>query len=157
MNTSGIFPGLVVRLAPSPLTLSRHNFVPNIEPCIGGIYRVERLNSEGLVYLESNAGPFLQEDLVPAIADEMHNVKRVSRELDQRRALIGAGIDIPRLKSGDRVVCTATWATPEIARSQGWPLQNEIQVVDSVEDDGLYFRLKGFRDRFPSWHFRRQD
>ena len=107
MTPSAIYPGLVVKLVPSEFTRSRTNFVPGFDPMIGGVYRVESLDAEGLVYLESGAGPFLPGDLVPAAPDEMHNVVRISREFDMRARLEIGGVKVPGLSEGDRVFCTA--------------------------------------------------
>ena len=155
MTPSAIYPGLVVKLVPSEFTRSRTNFVPGFDPMIGGVYRVESLDAEGLVYLESGAGPFLPGDLVPAAPDEMHNVVRISREFDMRARLEIGGVKVPGLSEGDRVVCTATWSLPEYAKEQGWPFFGEQQIVESVEPDGLYFKLRSFRHRFPAWHFKK--
>ena len=155
MTSLKIYRGLIVKLKPSEFTRSRYNFIQKIGPQIDGIYYVDRVDTEGLVYLDSEAGPFLQEDLVAAAPEELHQVVYLPRDIDKRSSLMLTDIDVPKLVPGDRVICTATWSLPQFAQRQGWPIFGETELVESVEQDGLYFRLKGFKDRFPAWHFKK--
>jgi len=146
--------GSVVIFSPGESTKGHTDLHPKYGPKIGHVYRVKKINDEGLLYFENEFGPFLDSDVKLVAKPELMRVD-VPLPMPPLEVLLKeSGMTVPIFHLGQKVVFPHAWATSEVAQKVGWPIANQIYEIESIEDDGMAIRLVGLKQRFASWHFK---